>query len=306
MDFQVPEKISNRQRYTDRLGGSIDDKFRVLDFIPENSERVLDVGCADGQLTLAMAMEMPDTDFVGIDLDREFIEDARSRTYTGKLGPGGKRQVAVPNAYFQQTYLRDMLQGKERFEAITFVSVLHEFYSYGEGISSVIKALADAHELLKPGGVIVIRDMALPRYLRKVSAREQQNGIFEYFNHIEEMDRLEGTLHHEESYWRWASFMSRGEDYGVPSTLMDVNHYLLKSLYEDNWKHEIHEDYTAVTREDYEQIFNLLGMTVTFEETYLLPYLATRWQERFGLTDREIAPLKSTTLMAATKGVPRG
>ena len=37
---------------------------------------------------------------------------------------------------------------------VVFCSVLHEFYTYGEGISSVLKALADAHELLRPGGVI--------------------------------------------------------------------------------------------------------------------------------------------------------
>ena len=53
-----------------------------------------------------------------------------------------------------------------RFDAVLFSSVLHEFFAYGEGVSSVLKALADAHELLRPSGVIVIRDMILEEYTK--------------------------------------------------------------------------------------------------------------------------------------------
>lgn len=116
-------------------------------------------------------------------------------------------------------------------------------------------------------------------------------------------EKVEAALQTDEDRARWRTFTAKGEeeDRGAPATLEQVNHYLLKSLYADNWENEIREDYTAVSFEQYERIFSLLGMKVEFEEGYLLPYLRENWRERFGLSDGELGALLSTGLLMARK-----
>jgi len=102
------------------------EKLRVTNYIDTDAEYILDVGCADGAVTLAMAELFPDKRFLGIDLDGDFIEQAKS----------GAEKRNLNNVRFEKIYLRELLDRDERFDTVTFISVLHEFFSYGEGISS--------------------------------------------------------------------------------------------------------------------------------------------------------------------------
>jgi 2-polyprenyl-3-methyl-5-hydroxy-6-metoxy-1,4-benzoquinol methylase len=145
----------DKETYLRRLGGSIRDKLRVVEFIPKVERHVLDVGCADGMVTKAMALERPEMEFLGVDLSYSSIHNAL-------------RSELPENADFKRGYLRDLLMEPDRYDAVTFISVLHEFFSYGQGISSVVKALAEAHELLRPGGVVIIRDMIFHDYAHQM------------------------------------------------------------------------------------------------------------------------------------------
>src|SRR3989338_7295180 len=133
----------------------LQEKLRIIKFIPENAKSIVDVGCAYGTITIALAKLFPDIQFLGIDVDEKFIEQAR------------KKSEGISNVKFEKIYQRELLAESQRFDVVIFCSVLHEFYSYGEGISTVVKALADAHELLNKNGIIIIRDMILPEYTKK-------------------------------------------------------------------------------------------------------------------------------------------
>lgn len=280
------DRMRTRKRYADRLGASAPDKLRVLDLVPEEARDLLDVGCCDGQFTRLAASRRPNTRFKGIDLDEGFVRAANVALVAGWERGEGKNSME-----FERVYLRELLAREQRYDAVTFVSVLHEFFSYGEGISSVLKALADAHELLRPGGVIVIRDMVLREYAGRSTFKVNEISA-----------KIEAALEtDDEQHVRWQTFTQKGEDYGYPAALEQINHYLLKSLYPENWHREILEDYTAVSFEQYERIFSLLGMRVEYEEGYLLPYLRDTWRERFGLSDAELHPLLSTGLIMARK-----
>ena len=137
------------------MGKPLQEKLKVAKYIPQKTKTVLDVGCADGTLTIALADMYPDINFLGIDLDQGFVDIAK-----GKIG---ERK----NLRFEKAYLRDLLAKEERYDLVLFCSVLHEFYSYGEGMSSIVKAMADTHELLKKGGRVVIRDMIVYEYSEK-------------------------------------------------------------------------------------------------------------------------------------------
>ncbi len=263
--------LIHRQEYLDRMAKPLQEKLKVSKYIPEEVKNVLDVGCADGAVTRALAELFPQVNFYGIDLDEGFI---RLASETNK---------DLDNVKFEKIYLRDLLARPERFDAVTFCSVLHEFYTYGEGISSVLKALADAHELLNENGVIIIRDMILGGYTKKANL------------HYQEI--LEKILN--------SSFTSHVEDFenrfGKLNNLYKINHFLLKYFYTDNWNREGKEHYVPVTFEEYEQIFNLLGMTVQCKVSYLLPFLKEKWMADFNFSEDEAALFSSTGILVAQK-----
>jgi SAM-dependent methyltransferase len=265
--------IADRSTYLARLRAGLHDKLRVERYLPPQATRILDVGCADGALCLAMAPHRPETSFTGIDLEPTFI--GRASAQAADLGLG--------NARFEAAYLRQLLARPERFDAIIFASVLHEFYQYGEGLSSIIKALADAHELLRPGGAIIVRDMIPAAYMTTATLRCPSI-----------REAIARSPHA-------AALLDFERVWGPATTQRALMHLLLKYPWQDNWARELPEHYVPVTLEEYTQMFALLGLTVQTEETYCLPYWRERWARECGLSDDDIAVLRSTALLVAEK-----
>ncbi len=266
-------RLQDPHGYLQRLAAGLHDKLRVERYLLPDATRVLDVGCADGALTLAMAARHPAVHFLGIDLDAAFVAQAQAHA----------RQLAMPNVEFRCVYLRELLAEPPRFDCVVFASVLHEFWTYGEGISSVLKALADAHELVGAGGTIVIRDMVLESYTQQASWRVSSMRAKALASpHTVALADFEG-------HW------------GPVATVAAINHYLLKYRYQENWMRELPEHYVPVTSEQYMELFALLGMRVQTHELYLLPFLRQQWQADFGLDEDELALLRSTALLVAQR-----
>lgn len=250
----------------------LQEKLRVAKFFPAGTKTVLDVGCADGVLTLAFAEMFPEIRFVGIDLNPEFIEIAKTKI--------GDRT----NVSFEHGYLRERLANPERFDVVLFCSVLHEFFSYGEGISTIVKALADAHEILRPGGTLIIRDMVLFDYMAKSDL-----WIAKMIGKVKNKPEMNLLIADFEKY------------FGEIKTTNQLNHFLLKYKYTDNWARECPENYTSVSFEQYDRILGLLGMRDQHRESYTIPYLTGIWKEDFGLDDDELSCLRSTGIIVAEK-----
>lgn len=263
--------IQNKSIYLERMSKPLQEKLKIALYIPDQTSSILDVGCADGVVTMALADMFPNSTVHGIDLDDNFISQAKEKV-------GDKKNVS-----FEKIYLRDLLARNVKYDVITFCSVLHEFFSYGEGMSSVVKALSDAHELLKPGGRIIIRDMILPEYsfqsdlnldtiLKKVSSKLDPKIISDFQKY-----------------------------FGEIKNLAQLNHLLLKYMYTDNWEREVQENYVPVSLDKYLNILNLLDMKIEFTDHYKIPYLREKWTSDFGLTPTEISPLKTTGIIIAQK-----
>ena len=111
------DEIVNPNRYLERMSKPLQEKLKVAKFIPEGTKTVLDVGCADGTVTLALAEMYPEIKFVGIDLNKEFIEDA-------KIKAAGKTNVS-----FENVYLRERLSNPERFDVVLFLVRSESFFA---------------------------------------------------------------------------------------------------------------------------------------------------------------------------------
>ncbi len=268
--------IANWPVYLERMAKPLQEKLRVARYLPPRGATVLDVGCADGTVTGALATLFPDNRFLGIDLSEPFIALARERA----------AREGLANVRYERVYLRDLLARPERFDAVVFCSVLHEFYTYGEGTSSVLKALADAHELLHPGGVVVIRDMILRAYTQQATLR---------------CETLRAKIAAACPPSVVADFVRY---FGPLDTVYAINHLLLKYWYTENWAREGPEHYVPVTFEEYEQVFRLLDMRLQIAEELTLPFLRDKWRSDFGLTDEELDGLRSTGILVAQKAPP--
>ena len=269
--------IADWRGYLDRMAKPLQEKLRVARYLPARGAAVLDVGCADGTVTCALAGLFPHSTFLGIDLDERFVALAAERA----------AREGLTNVRFERIYLRELLARPERFDAVVFCSVLHEFFTYGEGISSVLKALADAHELLRPGGVVVIRDMILRAYTRRSTLR------------------CDSIRHKMEAALPAPVVGDFVRFFGPLQTVYAINHLLLKYWYAENWVREGPEFYVPVTFEEYERIFDLLGMRLQMSEELTLPFLRQKWRADFGLTDEELDGLRSTGILVAEKGAKR-
>lgn len=266
------EEIANPKTYLERMSKPLQEKLKIASFIPKGTKSLLDVGCADGTMTLALAEMYPEIEFVGLDLNESFIAIAQAKI--GKLR----------NIRFETGFLRERLATPERFEVVLFCSVLHEFFSYGEGTSTVVKALADAHEILKPGGTLIIRDMILYDY-----AEQAELWIPEM---KEKVLKKEGMFR----------FLADFEKYfGEIKSVKELNHFLLKYMYTDNWEREVRENYVPISFEKYDQIFRLLGMSVLFQRSSTIPYLKEKWVKDFDFSAAELESFRSTGIIVAKK-----
>jgi hypothetical protein len=99
-----------------------------------------------------------------------------------------------------------------------------------------------------------------------------------------------------------ALYITSFEDrYGAFKYLREVNHFLLKYLYTNNWEHELQENYLVVSLEEYQRMFSLLGMETVHARSSLLSYLKNKWTANFSLTEKETNSLLSTTILVAEK-----
>lgn len=122
--------------YFERMRSSAGDKARLLEhLVPGN---VLDVGAGDG--TLVALARAAGHEAVGIDASPEAVARSHGTVVLGSA-PG----------------LAAVLGPRQRFDNVIACSVLHEIHSYA-GQRSLITAVAEMADLLKPGGRLVIRD----------------------------------------------------------------------------------------------------------------------------------------------------
>lgn len=141
-------------QYYERMATSLNDKLRMLDFLPPVTEdyapHVLDVGAGGGELTGALL----DLGYrvTAVDPDRESFRHLH-RTYR--------------DATVDFLYAHEVGEYSERFDAVLASSVMHEVYSYRDplgvyGFQAIDQTLGAFHHVLNPGGVLVIRDGVKP------------------------------------------------------------------------------------------------------------------------------------------------
>ncbi|PJA87028.1 MAG: hypothetical protein CO141_01665 [Candidatus Moranbacteria bacterium CG_4_9_14_3_um_filter_42_9] len=109
MHFAAGNPINNQNIYMDRMAKSLKEKLKIIRFLPKDAKTVLDVGCADGSVTIAMAELFPWINFLGVDLNEAFIDKAKENS------------KHLKNINFEKVYLRELLTREAYYDAIVFL-----------------------------------------------------------------------------------------------------------------------------------------------------------------------------------------
>jgi ubiquinone/menaquinone biosynthesis C-methylase UbiE len=107
----------------------------------QTDSRILDCGCGPGSITVGLAQWAPDGQTVGIDLGAEQLDGARALA----------RDLGVVNVTFRQGSIFDLPFDDDSFDVVFAQTVLYH-------IPDTEKALAEMKRVLRPGGLVALRD----------------------------------------------------------------------------------------------------------------------------------------------------
>lgn len=225
---------------------------KVADLLPwVLPPRIVDKGCGTGKLLVELSRRFSGASLVGVDLSRELLRRSDENTYAAddvELVLGDAADQQAPDG---------------SVDTIIFSSIMHEIYSYsGYDQGRIDRALASSARELRRGGRVLIRDGISPG-ARAVS--------------LELLD--EATA---QRFVRFAAEFKHGQ--GAPFALLDgtataprrvrlsahhANEFLCKKDYVENWAIEIHEEYGALTADQWRAAFARAGFVVLELKTYV-------------------------------------
>jgi ubiquinone/menaquinone biosynthesis C-methylase UbiE len=118
---------------------------------------VLDVGCGTGHLLRQVARTFPDVTGIGVDLAPKMIEVARAKAAEQELS----NLTFVTSDWEQPTEAARRVIGRQPVACAVCVSAFHYF-------RAPVSALRAIHDVLRPGGQLLILDRARQRSLLTV------------------------------------------------------------------------------------------------------------------------------------------
>lgn len=249
-------------RYFERMAKSLNDKARLLEFLPPVTDsyapRVLDVGAGGGEL--ADTLSKFGYDVTALDTNRDALDRITER---------------FPDVDTLNALANHVTDFNVTFDAIICSSILHEVYSYGDDVhrmghvSSLGRALTAFRAVLNPGGRLLVRDGVKPDDWNK-------------FGFVEVLNNDETAV---TDYLRMCPF-ANGDAYGDNGFLLGLSRVgdrkfagTLRSCmewsYTYNWSRESYpreakELYGVLTLDEYAAYVEEFGFTTIHKEAYLL------------------------------------
>lgn len=235
--------------------------------------RILDIGCATGAMLERAAADpsLAECDLIGIEVSRHLYEECRHKLEQGVF--------ANPSTFFHQ---RNVMAGPvvapgSVDTSLTF-ALTHEILSYAGGRDGLRRFVAAVAEQTAPGGVWVNSDVCGPAEPdTPVHLTFHAPGLGEPATDLAALgpDAARAHLDGLAPAARFAQFAHDFrrhtgvafthtvlDDRTVALRLADALEFLTKHTYTDSWLSETHEQFCAVTWEDWRELVTEAGLEV--------------------------------------------
>ncbi len=282
IDRQVAESIRNfsarakddplRPRTFIQLPDFIEEKAARISahFLLPAGARIVDMGCATGEVTYVLARLNPRLEVIGVDRDPSVIAFAR-------------KTFRLPNLSFVQSGIDIPDFEDESIDGIVNSNILHGIYSdAGYNPDEIGRLLEKQVKKLKTGGTMLIRDYMMPP--------EDENVLLEFPN-IRSKGKDVALLSDADLLIRFAHTarpLPNGGAEGFrleeikplrPNTrLFRLPHkwaieFVHRKDSRANWNKTLREEYTFFTAQDYARECSKIGMRMVFSSPYANPWV---------------------------------
>ncbi len=173
----------------------------LMEFLPAGfkPERILDLGCGNGNVTALLMQRYPDAAYTLLDASEDMLQLCEQRF-------GGKLQLETVTSFFQEAALPE-----QHFDLITAGITLHHLK--GPEKAAVFQKI---YHWLRPGGYFTLSDLCIDR---KNKAHNQA-----VMQHWEAGARALGTTDEE-----WAHVMDHHASLDFPDSINDHLDWLRKA-----------------------------------------------------------------------------
>lgn len=256
---------SLEERYFERMARSMGDKAKLLNFLPvvekgKKAPRILDVGAGGGEFSLALYKL--GYDVVALDASEDAINHIKN------ISPEIETVFSLAN------HGSDTL-APESFDAIICSSILHEVFSYGDDVHSIghvtnlVRAISDLRGLLKPNGLLIVRDGVLPTNWKDTATITMQDdaGVAAVLKYLEMCPFSNGTAYNEVGKTVQLNYDGHKTFTGNVQSVLEVAYTYTWGV--ESYPRETQELYAVKTLNGYKEFFIENGFMVTHTESYL-------------------------------------
>ncbi len=264
-DTQLRETHTLETRYFERMAASLGDKMKIIENLPpvtaDYSPRVLDVGAGGGEFS--HALEELGYTVTALDASDDAIMRMREKF------------PELTTVHMLANESEEL--GEAIFDAVVCSSILHEVFSYGDtfrkkgDINSLRAALEAFTKILKPGGVLVIRDGVKPEnWAEAAKVRMVPAANVEPLRmYLEQCPFANGFIFGPTGRLVQLEEAEQGWFTGNLQSVFEF--YMTYNWGVDSYPRETQELFGVLTLDEYSAALEHVGFTVTSAESWIQP-----------------------------------
>ncbi|MDE5416750.1 methyltransferase domain-containing protein [Labilibaculum sp. DW002] len=296
---------SDYQKYMASMDKVITEKVASasLFFDPSPGNTIVDIGMASGASSNIIANLFPHTNVIGIDINPTMVELAQNNYSRKNL------EFRADDGETLQSFKENSVNGFFNCSSIHHITSFNQ-YNPNRAFNTIKREA----ELLKPGGVIVIRDFV---------KAPQMEVILEVSSIATATDPSNADLLIQFS--KTARSLAPKEEQGFPIKEVesksentrcfqlyyaDAVEFVRRKDYYENWNVELQEEYGYFTQKEFEEIFTSLGLRIIVSNPIFNPWIVeNRYKDQFtiyNMDGEDIGFPPTNYLIAAEKIGDRG
>ena len=276
-EVEVGKEFANLTSYIENMAKGLTDKLFFINKLPlkKFDEWVfVDFGCADGVLINALSKILPKYGvkgkLIGFDISDNMIDIANGKF---KSKPDDDIQMIFTASWSE--VIDALKENDEAKRVLVCNSVIHEVYSYAEGLSDINWFWRRVK--FTNFDYVCVRDMMCDKSIQYKTDKKLLDTFWDHVNNNK--PELKKYIKDFEEHW------------GSIEENENFVHYLLKYRWTTNWKREVNENYFPIMVDEF--LSKMSGFKKVYFEQFRLPFLEGCWEEDFGIKLKDNTHIKA-------------